>query len=42
VRPAVRRKQGASYMITWKAEWMNTEPMQKVVNEALANSTKRP
>jgi len=27
-----RRKEGAKYMVTWKAEWMDVEPMQKVVN----------
>jgi len=36
VRAMVRRKDGAKYRVTWKAEWMDAEPMQKVVNEALA------
>jgi iron(III) transport system substrate-binding protein len=38
LRPMVRRKEGAKYMVTWKAEWMDAEPMQKVVNQALAKS----
>ncbi len=42
VHPLVRRKDGAKYMVTWKAEWMDAEPMQKVVNQALAKSGKRP
>jgi hypothetical protein len=42
-RPDVaRRKAGANYMVTWKAEWMDSEPMQKVVNQALAKAAKRP
>ena len=41
VRPMARRKEGAKYMVTWKAEWMDTEPMQKVVDQALAKSGKR-
>jgi hypothetical protein len=32
LRPMARRKEGAKYMVTWKAEWMDVEPMQKVVN----------
>ena len=42
LRPMARRKEGAKYMVTWKAEWMDAEPMQKVVNQALARSSKRP
>jgi ABC-type Fe3+ transport system substrate-binding protein len=42
VRPMVRRKDGAKYMVTWKAEWMDAEPMQKIVNQALAKSGKKP
>ena len=42
LRPMARRKEGAKYMVTWKAEWMDVEPMQKVVNQALAKSGKRP
>jgi len=40
LRPMARRKEGAKYMVTWKAEWMDTEPMQKVVSEALAKGAK--
>ena len=42
LRPVARRKEGAKYMVTWKAEWMDAEPMQKVVNQALAKSGKKP
>jgi iron(III) transport system substrate-binding protein len=35
LRPVARRKEGARYMVTWKAEWMDSEPMQKIVNQAL-------
>ena len=42
LRPMARRKEGAKYMVTWKAEWMDAEPMQKVVNQALAKSTSKP
>jgi hypothetical protein len=39
VRPMVRRKEGAKYMVSWKAEWIDAERMQKVVvNQALAKS----
>jgi len=42
VRPMMRRKEGAKYVITWKAESMDVEPMQKVVNQALGESKIRP
>ena len=42
VRPMIRRKEGAKYVITWKAESMDVEPMQKVVNQALGESKIRP
>ena len=42
LRPMARRKEGAKYMVTWKAEWMDAEPMQKVVSQALAKSAKKP
>ena len=38
----VRRREGARYVITWKAEWIDVEAMQNVVNQALAESKKRP
>jgi iron(III) transport system substrate-binding protein len=38
LRPVARRKEGSKYMVTWKAEWMDAEPMQKVVSQALARS----
>jgi len=42
LRPMVRRKEGAKYRVTWKAEWMDAEPMQKIVNQALAKTTRNP
>lgn len=42
LRPIARRKEGAKYMVTWKAEWMDAEPMQKVVNQAVAKGAKKP
>jgi hypothetical protein len=42
VRPMIRRKEGANYVVTWKAESMDVEPMQKVVNQALGESKRRP
>ena len=42
LRPLARRKEGAKYMVTWKAEWMDAEPMQKVVNQVLEKSGKKP
>lgn len=42
LRPMARRKEGAKYMVTWKAEWMDSEPMQKVVNQALVKAARRP
>jgi ABC-type Fe3+ transport system substrate-binding protein len=42
LRPLARRKQGANYWVTWKAEWMDTAPMQKVVTEALAKTSNKP
>jgi iron(III) transport system substrate-binding protein len=41
IRPMVRRKEGAKYVVTWKAEWMDTEPVQKLVNESLGESKKK-
>jgi iron(III) transport system substrate-binding protein len=40
LRALARRKEGAKYIVTWKAEWMDAEPMQKVVSQALAKSGK--
>jgi iron(III) transport system substrate-binding protein len=42
VRSFVRRREGANYVVTWKAEWIDVEGMQKVVNQALGESKKRP
>jgi iron(III) transport system substrate-binding protein len=42
LRPVARRKDGAKYRVTWKAEWMDTEPMQKLVSQALAKTSEKP
>jgi iron(III) transport system substrate-binding protein len=42
LRPVARRKEGAKYIVTWKEEWIDAEPMQKVVNQALTKSGRRP
>jgi ABC-type Fe3+ transport system substrate-binding protein len=41
VKPMARRKDGAKYLVTWKEEWIDAEPMQKVVNQALAKSGRK-
>lgn len=41
VRLMARRKEGAKYVVTWKEEWIDAEPMQKVVNQALARSGRK-
>ncbi len=41
VRPMIRRREGGKYVVTWKAEWMDVEAMQKVVSQALGESKKR-
>jgi iron(III) transport system substrate-binding protein len=35
VRPYMRRRERAKYTVTWTPEWMDTEAMMKVVNQAL-------
>ena len=42
LRPLARRKESAKYMVTWKAEWMDSKPMQDVVNQALESGGKKP
>jgi iron(III) transport system substrate-binding protein len=41
VRPVVRRKEGAKYVVTWKEDWIDSEPMQRVVNQALSRSARK-
>ena len=41
LRPMARRKEGAKYMVTWKEEWIDSEPMQRVVNQALARGARK-
>ncbi len=38
VRPYLRRREGAKYIVTWTPEWMDTEPILKVVNQALGQA----
>ena len=39
--PTVRRREGAGYVVTWTPEWMDMEPIQKLVNQVLAEAKKR-
>lgn len=41
VRPMARRKEGARYIVTWKEDWIDSEPMQRVVNQALSRGTRK-
>ena len=41
VRAMIRRREGAKYVVTWNAEWMDSEPMQKVISQALGEGKKR-
>lgn len=41
VRPVARRKEGAKYVVTWKEDWIDSEPMQRVVNQALSRSARK-
>lgn len=39
--PTVRRREGARYVVTWTPEWMDMEPIQKLVNQALGEAKKK-
>jgi len=41
VRPVARRKEGAKYVVTWKEDWIDSEPMQRVVNQALSRNARK-
>jgi iron(III) transport system substrate-binding protein len=41
VAPTVRRREGAAYVVTWTPEWMDMEPIQKLVNQILGEAKKR-
>jgi iron(III) transport system substrate-binding protein len=41
IAPAVRRREGAKYVVTWTSEWMDTQPIQKLVNEVLRETKKK-
>ena len=35
VKPNIRRRDGGKYIVTWTPEWMDTEPLMKLVNQAV-------
>lgn len=35
VKPNMRRRDGGKYIVTWTPEWMDTEPLMKLVNQAV-------
>jgi len=32
VAPAVKRRENAKYVVTWTPEWMDMEPIQKLIS----------
>jgi hypothetical protein len=40
VAPTVRRREGAKYVISWTPEWMDTEPIRKLVDQVLSEAKK--
>jgi ABC-type Fe3+ transport system substrate-binding protein len=41
IAPAVRRRDGAKYVVTWTPEWMDMDPIQKLVNQLLGETKKK-
>ena len=41
IAPAVRRRDGAKYVVTWTPEWMDMEPIQKLVSQLLGATKKK-
>lgn len=41
VAPAVRRREGARYVVTWTPEWMDMEPIGKLVDQVLGEARKK-
>jgi hypothetical protein len=41
IAAAVRRREGAKYVVTWTPEWMDTQPIQRLVNEVLGETKKK-
>ncbi len=41
VRPHIRRRDGAKYVVTWTPQWMDMEPIQKLINQALGEAKKK-
>lgn len=39
--PTVRRREGARYVVTWTPEWMDMEPIQKLVSQVLGEAKKK-
>jgi iron(III) transport system substrate-binding protein len=35
VKANMRRREGGKYVVTWTPEWMDTEPMMKLINQAV-------
>ena len=40
VASTVRRREGAKYVISWTPEWMDTEPIRKLVDQVLSETKK--
>lgn len=41
VAAAVRRREGAQYVVTWTPEWMDMQPIQKLVSQVLGETKKQ-
>lgn len=41
VAPTVRRREGARYVVTWTPEWMDMEPIGKLVDQVLGEARKK-
>jgi iron(III) transport system substrate-binding protein len=41
VHPMMRRRDGVKYQVMWNPEWMDMKPVEKVINQALAEAQKK-
>jgi iron(III) transport system substrate-binding protein len=41
VHPLMRRRDGVKYHVMWNPEWMDMKPVEKVINQALAEAQKK-
>jgi iron(III) transport system substrate-binding protein len=41
VHPMMRRRDGVKYHVMWNPEWMDMKPVEKVINQALAEAQKK-